>query len=275
MTTTYISSAIPVHFYKGWIPAMITRHHLALALLCTPLISSMLLPSDPALLVVVIAGSCTGAVLPDFQMKKPKSPGLLTLPWLVSRFSRIVCIHIMCPLYSVILPAPPDAPDKRLTHSLPGILFVFAAVAGVVYVPLLFLRSGAGLSLARMFLFGVVLGLVLHLMEDLCTRKGISPLFPFCSASISGSIRPCDATDPRIGRFHAQHCSALIAFLAFRMTGLFPASLSEGLGLFVLCGILGSMVYLSDVTLISPPPPGKLPLHPSHAPHPFSPRASG
>ncbi|MGA2933896.1 MAG: metal-dependent hydrolase [Methanomicrobiales archaeon] len=253
---------------------MITRHHLALAPICTLLISSSLLPFDPVLLVVVIAGSCAGAILPDFQMKKPKSPGLLTLPWLAAQFSRIICIPIMCTFYSVILPAPPNAIDKRMTHSLPGILFVFAAVAGISSLPLLFIRNGVVLSLVKMFLLGVILGLALHLMEDLCTRKGISPLFPFGSVSISGSIRPCNRTDPRIARFHAQHCSALIAFLTFRMTGLMPASLFEGVGLLVLCVILGSMIYLSDVSLTGVHTPVNIPRHPSPTPYPFSPRAS-
>ena len=253
---------------------MITRHHLALALICTLLISSSLLPFDPVILVVVIAGACAGAILPDFQMRKPKSPGLLTLPWLVTRFSKSVCVPVMCAFYSAVLPAKVGSTDKRLTHSLPGIIFIFGAVAGISSVLLLVTGDGAVLSLLKMFLLGIVLGLVLHLVEDLCTRKGISPLFPFGSISISGSIRPCNRADQRIARFHAQHCSALIAFLAFRMTGLMPASLFEVISLLVLCAILGSMVYLSDVTLAGVPSPESLLRHQSHNPVPFPPRAS-
>lgn len=59
----------------------------------------------------------------------------------------------------------------------------------------------------------------LHLIQDLCTRKGITPLFPFSEMEVSGSIRPCDRYDPRIFRFHVQH---FIAACLIYFTGLPP-----------------------------------------------------
>ena len=46
---------------------MITRHHVALAMLCTTIICSALVPSDPVLITVICLGTCTGAILPDIQ----------------------------------------------------------------------------------------------------------------------------------------------------------------------------------------------------------------
>jgi hypothetical protein len=249
---------------------MITRHHLALTLMCTLLISSSLLPFDPVILAMVIVGSCTGAILPDFQMRKPKSSGLLTPAWLVAQFSRTICIPVMCFLYSVIFPAPPDAKDKRLTHSLPGVFFIFAAVAGISSVPLLIIRNWAVLSLVRMFLLGIILGLVLHLVEDLCTRTGISPLFPFGSVSISGSIRPCNEADRRIARFQAQHGTTLAAFLGLQVTGFLPAPVLGEMRFIGICAVLGLMIYLSDVTLDGAHPSADHLRNAPPVPHSFS-----
>jgi uncharacterized protein YqgC (DUF456 family) len=122
-------------------------------------------------------------------------------------------------------------------------------IAGIALVPVLLIRDGAVLSLSCVFLAGVILGLALHLAEDLCTRKGISPLFPFSSCSLSGSIRPCNGADRRIARFQAQHGSVLGVFLALHATGILPIPLLREICLPALCVLLGWMIYRSDVTL--------------------------
>ena len=228
---------------------MITRHHLALALMCALLISSSLLPFDPVTLLMIIAGSCTGAILPDFQMRKPKRIGLLTCAWLIARFSRVICVPAMCSLYSRILPVAPDAGDKRLTHSLSGISFILIIVSGIVLIPVLLTGNGTFLSLSRFFLAGLILGMGLHLAEDLCTLRGISPFFPFSSCTLSGSIRSCNTADRRIARFQAHHALVLGTFLVLHATGILPAPFLQEMCLPGLCVLLGGMIHLSDVTL--------------------------
>ena len=49
---------------------MITRHHVALTILCTLILCSALVPSDPILILVICAGACTGAILPDYPDEK-------------------------------------------------------------------------------------------------------------------------------------------------------------------------------------------------------------
>jgi len=234
---------------------MITRHHLALAMMCTLLICSVLLPLDLFIISAAMAGACAGAILPDFQMKKPKRLGLLTCAWLVAQFSKEICVPAMCSIYSGSLPRAPDVGDKRLTHSLPGVSFVFIVVAGITLMPVFLTGNGAVLSLSGVFLAGVILGMTLHLVEDLCTRRGISPLFPFSSVSISGSIRPCNGADRRIARFQTQHGLVLGVFLALHATGLLSIPLLREMCLPALCVLLGWMIYLSDVTLGGSQPP--------------------
>ena len=217
-------------------------------MMCAILLWSALLPGDLFILALVTAGTCAGAILPDFQMKKPKQTGLLTLAWLISRFTGLICMPALCSIYSQILPVAPDAGDKRLTHSLPGIAFILAMVTGLTLVPVLFIGYWTILSLSRFFLGGVILGMALHLLEDLCTMKGISPVFPFSSFSISGSIRPCNGADLRIARFQAEHASVLGIFLALHATGFLPVPLLQEMSVAGICVLLGCMVYTSDVT---------------------------
>jgi hypothetical protein len=45
------------------------------------------------------------------------------------------------------------------------------------------------------FLGRLLIDMLLHLAEDLCTRKEIAPFHPFNDISITGTIRPCDTRD--------------------------------------------------------------------------------
>jgi len=232
---------------------VITRHHFALVMMCALLVWSALFPTEPLLVAAGLTGACAGAILPDFHMKRPKRSCPLTGAWIVTRFTRFACVPAMLWVYSRILPGQPDAGDKRLTHSLPGIGVIAAMVSGIVLVPALLSGVGTALAVSTVFLAGLVLGLCLHLAEDVCTMKGISPLFPFSSSTLCGSIRPCNTTDRRIARFQAQHASVLGIFLALHATGLLPVPLLRDLSLPGLCILVGWMIYHSDVA------PGKAP----------------
>ena len=98
---------------------MITRHHVALTILRTLILCSALVPSDPILILVICAGACTGAILPDFQMKKPNGFQCMTIAWAVSRFTSILVTPLLCRLYHSMDLHANDLRDKRLTHSVP------------------------------------------------------------------------------------------------------------------------------------------------------------
>ena len=121
---------------------MITRHHVALTILCTLILCSALVPSDPVLILVICAGACTGAILPDIQMKKPQGFQIRTVAWMVSRFSSILCHTSYLPAVSYPDGAHAcDPGDKRLTHSVPGILFLWAVLAAFLLVPAFIIRQ--------------------------------------------------------------------------------------------------------------------------------------
>ena len=231
---------------------MITRHHIALTILCALILCSALVPSDLVLMTFICTGACIGAILPDIQMKKPKGVQIRTVAWLVSRFTSIIFTPLLCRLYHALGERSCDPGDKRLTHSVPGILFLWAALATILPVPA-FIIGSTTLYLSAAFLCGTILGLMLHLIEDMCTRKGITPLFPFSTTMVSGSIRPCDTTDQRIAQFHFYHCSVAGIIFGFQYLGSWQGIVSVPLCLFGIGSCLGMMIWSSDVSIIHEP----------------------
>jgi membrane-bound metal-dependent hydrolase YbcI (DUF457 family) len=230
------------------INTMITRHHIALTILCALILCSALVPADLVLMTVICTGACIGAILPDIQMKKPRGIHFRTVAWLVSRFTSIVITPLLCRLYQALGERTCNPEDKRLTHSVPGILFLGAALATILLVPAFIIDSTA-LFLSAAFLCGTMLGLMLHLAEDMCTRKGITPLFPFSTTMVSGSIRPCNTTDRRIAQFHFYHCSVAGIILGFQYLESWQGIASVPLCLFGLGSCLGMMIWSSEVSI--------------------------
>lgn len=248
---------------------MITRHHVALTILCTLILCSALAPSDLVLITVICTGACIGAILPDIQMKKPQGFQIRTIAWMISRFSSIIFIPVICRLYHSHGGYTCDPGDKRLTHSVPGILSLWATVAVFLLVPA-FILTRTILHLPVAFLCGIMLGMILHLIADMCTRKGITPLFPFSTLRVSGSIRPCDTADRRIAQFHFYHCSVAGIILGFQYLESWQGIASVPVCLFALGSCMGMMIWSSDVC-ISCEYPGDLvtEIHPPALSDPF------
>jgi hypothetical protein len=204
---------------------MITRHHLTLVLICTLILGVAIYPSDIIQLSMFAAGSCAGAVLPDIHMKKPKRTNLRTIAFYISRFTVLFCSPVLIRLCHAVNGMSLSPSDKRLSHSVPGI-FIIGSMVG-----------------------GVLAGLAFHLIEDSCTRKGFSPLFPFSAVKISGTIRPCDKTDSRIMQYHFHHCSMIITIFGFHFVGVWPQSISLLLSLVGLCSCLAMMVWFSNLRI--------------------------
>ncbi|MDD1704579.1 MAG: metal-dependent hydrolase [Methanoregula sp.] len=240
---------------------MITRHHITLSLICSLIAGLAIVPWDLFLLILLAAGTCIGVILPDIQMKAPKRITALTPAWMITRFARLICVPVICSSYRLIPGI--DAPqcDKRLTHSVPGILFIFLIIAGIQYSIVLFLGASPQFASAPLLLAGILLGLCLHLAEDLCTRKGITPLYPFSTLRLSGTIRPCDTRDGRIRQFSIQHGLVLAGFVGLRIAGLIPEreiTLAALLGLILCTGLMGicSSVKVADDDEPQQVPPG-------------------
>ncbi|NMB78085.1 MAG: metal-dependent hydrolase [Methanomicrobiales archaeon] len=228
---------------------MITRHHIALTTLCTLIICSALVPDSPLIILVICLGAGIGTILPDIQMQKPKTLKARTLAWLVARFTRAVCTPLMCFLYWGTKGKNPDPDDKRLTHSVPGIACIWLTLAFAALLPCLVLYGSWVPELPVAFLAGVLTGLILHLIQDACTRKGITPLYPFSETMVFGSIRPCDTTDRRIAQFHYYHYSVTGIILGFQLLRSWQGFAALPICIFGVVSCLGMMIWSSEISI--------------------------
>ncbi|HII97685.1 MAG TPA: metal-dependent hydrolase [Methanoregula sp.] len=226
---------------------MITRHHLVLTLICGSFFCTAVAGTDPWILIFLLAGTCTGTILPDIHMKRPSKTRLLTISWFIVQTGRKIAVPVMCRILNLLPGIRVSPGDKRITHSVFGIvlfgtIYTSPALAVTVLAP-----DSYGGMIALAFSAGLFLGMVIHLCQDLCTRKGITPLFPFCHLNVHGSIRPCDIHDLRIPRFHVQHCAILLVFQSLLFLFVLPnaAILLSGFLTTALCAVW--MVLQSDV----------------------------
>ena len=238
---------------------MITRHHLGLALICGLIITSAVVGFDPVREIVILTGVGLGAILPDIHMKRPKTTRPLTIAWYIVQSGRWVCAPALCWIYRAVwkIQIPPN--DKRLTHSLHGMLFSWGILTGISGIVCILSMGMIPPSLAMDFLCGLLMGMVFHLAEDICVRKGIQFLYPFTKAGIHGTIRPCNTSDSRIRRFHIQHGSVLVAFLIIQGAGVWPAYSLIPFALLATGICISAMVCQSEIriesTIVEDPSP--------------------
>jgi hypothetical protein len=93
--------------------------------------------TSPAVLVVSATGVCTGVVIPDIQMKKPRHFKGLYFVWLLIQVFKGSILRLYLFLYRKVLDMHPEPSDKRLTHSLPG-LFFLAGITGCTILFIIF-----------------------------------------------------------------------------------------------------------------------------------------
>jgi len=231
---------------------MITRQHLLLVLLCSVILSSALVDYDPALAFLLAIGACIGAIIPDIQMKRPKNNPLRTIAWLIAQVGRWICTPVICMFYRGIFGIDCNPGDKWLTHSFPGLILNLGILSAIVSVPVFVFRDEIPVILVLGFLAGLLFGMILHLAEDCCCRKGIALFYPFNDTRVYGSIRPCDVIDRRITGFYVYHATVLFFFLLIQSA--VHASFSEmiAFGIFSISLCVGSMIWQSEVRIELP-----------------------
>jgi len=232
---------------------VITRHHICLAIGSTIILYFPLIAIHPSILLALGAGVCAGVVVPDIQMKKPRRIRAIYLVWAIVQIFKRTVLSLNIFLYRNMLGICPGAEDKRLTHSLPGLFFIAGLIGiGIVCITSVFPASYP-IHVLKIFLAGIVMGLILHFLEDICTKKGLCLFYPFSeSYRISGSIRPCNTSDRRIHLFHCQAGIVIFALILADCSGLCPPDLMWPLSIsaMVFCTVL--MLYHAEVRITLP-----------------------
>jgi hypothetical protein len=198
---------------------------------------------------IILSSVILGSVLPDIHMKKPSRTRLLTAAYYISRFSERACMPVMKFLFRNLFHIPLADRDKRAAHSLTGLVFIFTTIAGGVGISRFIAGNLIPMADAETFLTGIGLGIVFHMIADMCTKKGITPFFPFSMIQIAGSIRPCNPEDLRIAWYHTGLCLVLILMVAVTGSGRYPETSRELIALLGLSLCLGSMLYFSQTRM--------------------------
>lgn len=149
---------------------MITRHHVILALVCSLIVFSSLIFSNPLIVAIISTGTCLGAILPDIHMSRPRHLSFLTIAWGIVQVPRMLCVLVLDRIYAQLGYPVRDPFDKRLTHSIPGVLFIAIFTGVLFFVPAMLINS-AYAGYMGIFLGGIFLGLGLHMAEDLFWNK--------------------------------------------------------------------------------------------------------
>lgn len=221
------------------------------------------LPEDFTGIFVLVLASSIGTILPDFHMKKPKTVKTRIPAWCIAQFTLWFLLPVIHRIYSFI-GKNIDPLDKKMTHSLPGIFLMMGILAIIAVIlsffDILLTGSSIFLSLVETFLAGILLGMLLHLFADLCTRKGLFPFYPSSTVCIYGSIRPCNTSDPRIRRYILCNATVLFLLITARMFGSvgYPIVITGMFG-FLICQ--GVMLAQSDIEFSdNSPEPGTIPV---------------
>ena len=226
---------------------MITRHHVMLVLICSMILTSVIVKFAPFLAVMVTIGAGLGSVLPDVQMKRPKESPLRMIAWRIVQAGRQICMPVICIMYERILKTPAKPDDKRLTHSIIGASLYVMILAVIAYVPFFLFPHEIPGYLVMGLLAGLLLGILLHVAEDLCCRRGVLLFYPFSDLMIYGSIRPCDFLDRRITGFHVYHATVLFFFLIFLDAFPLPVFGTIAVGMLSIGICILSMILQSEV----------------------------
>jgi hypothetical protein len=229
---------------------MITRHHLGLACGGTLILYLPLVFENPFMLPFVIGGVCIGVVLPDIQMKRPGQFTALSLVWLLVRLFKSTVLRVYILLCKCIFIKQPLPEDKRLTHSLPGLFFLTGLIVSIIFLITAVFPPYPGLHYIRVLFASIIIGLLFHFLEDICTKKGLCLMYPFNETYlISGSIRPCNTDDFRIRYFHILTSLVIIGIILFYWTINSPEYLKwvVSIGAITACTVM--MLHYADVRI--------------------------
>lgn len=237
---------------------MITRHHIGLAFGSMLILYFPLVLANPFVLAAIATGVCTGVILPDIQMKKPRQFKALSIAWILIQIFRKTVIRLYLFLYRYILNMQPETEDKRLTHSLPGLFFLTGLIGLGILLLMWVCSVSPELYYPKIYLAGIIIGLLFHFVEDTCTKKGLFLFYPFNETyRISGSIRPCNMDDSRIRLFHLQLLVVIVAIILLYCTGFCPYYLKWPVSIAALVTCITLMMYHAEVRITCLPDPYK------------------
>ena len=215
---------------------MIIRHHLIFAAAVSIALSLAYFPESLVFsfqsaftqAFAYTAGTLVGVIIPDIHIKKPVKAKELIIPYYIIRLARCFLLPPALQVLRLCNRGSFEKNDKRITHSLFGIisaailLYLYAYAVSLI-ICILPQINAASIAFCTQTVFcvyfGLITGILLHAAEDVCTKKGLFLFFPFCNTNISGCIRPCKDTK-RIIAYASGYIALMLAVIILTASGI-------------------------------------------------------
>lgn len=180
---------------------MLGRHHVSLSVATVGLVVLPLFTLYPMLAMVALVGAAIGSLIPDadspdaaiFHQEVRGVNDLLNAPGvLYPAFGYVTKFLIYKPVvrfYDTMVFDQYDIGERHrgFLHSLLG-LVTLTVLTGLYLLPVLFVLDLLSIIGLGVFLAAYLVGAVLHLIEDSCTKSGIQWNFPFQSWKVRGRL---------------------------------------------------------------------------------------
>ncbi len=180
---------------------MLGRHHVSLSVVTVALVVLPLLTLYPVLCLIALVGTAIGSLIPDadspdaaiFHQKVRGVNDLLNAPAvLYPAFGYVTKYLIYKPIvkiYDSVVFTQYDIEERHrgFLHTVLGLATV-TVVTGLYLTPVLYVLELLSMVGLAVFLAAYLLGAVLHLLQDSCTKTGIQWNFPFQSWKVRGRL---------------------------------------------------------------------------------------
>lgn len=179
---------------------MLGRNHLWLSCTSLLVLLSPWLAARPFDALLLVAGAWVGALLPDVDSNSTRLVRAGKVAYGIERVLRW-CLFLLVGLLFRLIGAEFKSQHRGSMHTLLGIGFYSLVIAGAAYGAAALATSYTGVPYWNdglwLVIDGMVLGGVLHLVEDSCTARGIQPFLPVWGIWFHGGITTGNPRDKR------------------------------------------------------------------------------
>lgn len=177
---------------------MLSRDHFMLSILSVIILFGWLFFQNALFFLAISLGVFVGCFLPDTDLPRSKIDHMKGVPG----FFGVITKHILNPLVALffewVLKKPIDRGHRGITHTVYGISTYCLLIEGAGLLGILVLGWWQFIAGFSLFVFGLFFGGILHLMEDACTKTGVSPFYPINEGrKYSGTISTYDVNEMR------------------------------------------------------------------------------
>ena len=157
---------------------MLSKDHFVLSIFSDFILFSWLFFQNPFFFFAITFGVFIGCLLPDTDLPKSRIDYLKGITGFFVFITKNFINPLVAIIFEFVLKKPIDRGHRGITHTIYGILTYCLIIEGIGLLLFFVLRTGGFITGYSLFVFGLFFGGMLHLMEDSCTKSGITPFYP-------------------------------------------------------------------------------------------------